>query len=117
MQARVGSIQEARRSLRMSSAEASVLIQDEAQQHIADGTLVMGRESYYAPTVRKFTGDDCIKATLGCHDALTVAMLVEECPSKSLIATALRPFVQTRRSLRYILARNPTQDLERKGRV
>ena len=57
LRARVESIELARRSLAMSSADASVLIQDEAQQHIADGTLVMGRESYYAPTVRKFTGD------------------------------------------------------------
>ena len=57
LRARADAIALARRSLGMSSAEASVLIQDEARQHIADGTLVMGRESYYAPTVRKFTGD------------------------------------------------------------
>lgn len=49
--------------------------------------------------------------------ALKVAVLVEECPSKSLIATALRPFVQARRSLRYILARYSTQDLERRSRL
>jgi acetyltransferase-like isoleucine patch superfamily enzyme len=58
LRARADAIQLARRSLDMTSAEASVFIQDEeTQQHIADGTLVMGRESYYAPTVRKFTGD------------------------------------------------------------
>jgi hypothetical protein len=49
--------------------------------------------------------------------ALKLAVLVKECPSKSLIATALRPFLQARRSLRYVLARYSTQDLERKPRV
>jgi len=54
---RVRAIQQARRSLEMSNVEGVLALQDEAQRHIADGTLVMGRESYYAPEVRKFKGD------------------------------------------------------------
>ena len=44
-----------RRSL--NNAEGSVALQDLAQQHIADGTLVMGTMSYYAPNVVKYRGD------------------------------------------------------------
>ena len=43
-----------RRSL--NNAEGSVALQDRAQQHIADGTLVMGTMSYYAPNVVKYRG-------------------------------------------------------------
>jgi len=41
----------------LNSAESSVALQERAQQHIADGTLVMGNMSYYAPNVVKYTGD------------------------------------------------------------
>ena len=54
---RAGAIQDARRSLAMSNVEGVLALQDEAQKHIASGTLVMGRESYYAPEVRKYKGD------------------------------------------------------------
>ena len=40
-----------------SLADGSVALQDEAKRHIADGTLVLGRETYYAPRVRKYRGD------------------------------------------------------------
>lgn len=48
-------VRHARRSL--SNATGLVAMQDEAQGYIEDGTLVMGRESYYAPRVRKYKGD------------------------------------------------------------
>jgi len=54
---RADAIQHARRSFAMSNAEGVVALQEDAERHIADGTLVMGRESYFAPTVRKFKGD------------------------------------------------------------
>jgi acetyltransferase-like isoleucine patch superfamily enzyme len=53
--ARIDSVQRLRRSL--NNAESSVALQERAQQHIADGTLVMGNMSYYAPNVVKYTGD------------------------------------------------------------
>jgi acetyltransferase-like isoleucine patch superfamily enzyme len=54
---RVDAIQRARRSLSLSNAEGVLTLQDEAQKLIANGTLVMGRESYFAPTVSICTGD------------------------------------------------------------
>lgn len=57
MRARADAIQHARRSLSPSNAEGVLALQEETQRHIADGTIVMGRESYYAPVVRKFKGD------------------------------------------------------------
>jgi acetyltransferase-like isoleucine patch superfamily enzyme len=53
--ARIDSVQRLRRSL--NNAESSVALQERAQQHLADGTLVMGNMSYYAPNVVKYTGD------------------------------------------------------------
>jgi len=41
-----------------SNAERFVLLQEDAQRHIADGTLVMGAHSYAAPTIHKFKGDE-----------------------------------------------------------
>jgi acetyltransferase-like isoleucine patch superfamily enzyme len=41
----------------LSIPEAIVAAQEAAQQHLADGTLVMGRHSYYAPVVHKYKGD------------------------------------------------------------
>lgn len=55
--ARAEAIQSARRSLSLSNAEGTIALQEQAQKHIAEGTLVMGRESYYAPVVHKFKGD------------------------------------------------------------
>jgi acetyltransferase-like isoleucine patch superfamily enzyme len=57
VRARVDAIQRARRSMSLSNAEGILTLQDEAQRLIADGTLVMGRESYFAPTVQVHTGD------------------------------------------------------------
>jgi acetyltransferase-like isoleucine patch superfamily enzyme len=57
LRARADAIQHARRSLSLSNAEGVVALQEDAQRHIADGTIVMGRESYFAPVVRKFKGD------------------------------------------------------------
>jgi acetyltransferase-like isoleucine patch superfamily enzyme len=57
LRARADAVQDARRSFAMSNAEGVVALQEAAQQHIAAGTLVMGRESYFAPTVHKFKGD------------------------------------------------------------
>jgi acetyltransferase-like isoleucine patch superfamily enzyme len=57
LQARADAIQHARRSFSLSNAEGVLALQDDAQKHIADGTIVMGRESYFAPIVRKFKGD------------------------------------------------------------
>ncbi|HEV2785626.1 MAG TPA: hypothetical protein VGV67_04500, partial [Solirubrobacteraceae bacterium] len=53
--ARRDAIERLRRSL--NRAESSVALQERAQQHLADGTLVMGNMSYYAPNVVKYTGD------------------------------------------------------------
>ncbi|MEY2514219.1 MAG: hypothetical protein QOJ89_1577 [bacterium] len=57
LRARADAIQHARRSLSLSNAEGVVALQEDVQRHIADGTVVMGRESYFAPVVRKFKGD------------------------------------------------------------
>lgn len=57
LQARAEAIQHARRSFSLSNAEGVLALQEDAQKHIADGTIVMGRESYFAPIVRKFKGD------------------------------------------------------------
>ncbi len=57
LRTRAGAIAAARRSLSLTNVEGVLALQDEAQKHIADGTLVMGRESYYAPEVRKYKGD------------------------------------------------------------
>jgi len=53
--ARLDSIERLRRSL--NRAESSVALQERAQRHLADGTLVMGNMSYYAPNVVKYQGD------------------------------------------------------------
>jgi len=55
LKARVEAVEHLRRTL--NNAEGSVALQDRAQQHIADGTLVMGTMSYYAPNVVKYKGD------------------------------------------------------------
>jgi acetyltransferase-like isoleucine patch superfamily enzyme len=55
LKARVDAVQHLRRTL--NNAEGTVALQDRAQEHIADGTLVMGNMSYYAPNVVKFKGD------------------------------------------------------------
>ena len=57
LRARADAIQHARRSFALSNAEGGLALQEDVQQHIADGTIVMGRESYFAPVVRKFKGD------------------------------------------------------------
>ena len=57
LRARADAIQHARRSLSQSNVEGVLALQEDAQKHIADGTIVMGRESYFAPVVRKFKGD------------------------------------------------------------
>jgi acetyltransferase-like isoleucine patch superfamily enzyme len=57
LRARADAIQHARRSLSLSNVEGVLALQEDAQRHIADGTIVMGRESYFAPIVRKFKGD------------------------------------------------------------
>jgi len=46
-----------RRRLDLTNPERVVYAQEEAQRHIADGTLVMGRQTYAAPLVHKFKGD------------------------------------------------------------
>ncbi|HWC26501.1 MAG TPA: CatB-related O-acetyltransferase [Solirubrobacteraceae bacterium] len=53
--ARLEAIERLRRSL--NRAESSVALQERVQQHLADGTLVMGNMSYYAPNVVKYAGD------------------------------------------------------------
>ena len=53
--ARLDSIERLRRSL--NRAESSVALQERVQRHLADGTLVMGNMSYYAPNVVKYQGD------------------------------------------------------------
>ncbi len=59
--ARAAAAAHARRALEartgLSNAEGILAMQEEAQRHIAEGTLVMGRESYAAPRVMKFKGD------------------------------------------------------------
>src|SRR4051794_15606774 len=57
LRTRARAVAAARRSLTQTNVEGVLALQDEAQKHIADGTLVMGRESYYAPEVRKYKGD------------------------------------------------------------
>ncbi len=55
LKARVDAVQHLRRTL--NNAEGTVALQDKAQEHIAEGTLVMGNMSYYAPNVVKYKGD------------------------------------------------------------
>ena len=55
VKARRDAVERLRRSL--NRAESSVALQERAQQHLADGTLVMGNMSYYAPNVVKYEGD------------------------------------------------------------
>ncbi len=55
LKARVEAVQHLRRTL--NNAEGTVALQDRAREHIADGTLIMGNMSYYAPNVVKFKGD------------------------------------------------------------
>jgi acetyltransferase-like isoleucine patch superfamily enzyme len=55
LKARVEAVEHLRRSL--NNAAGTVALQDRAQEHIADGTLVMGNMSYYAPNVVKYKGD------------------------------------------------------------
>jgi len=55
VKARIESIERLRRSL--NRAESSVALQERAQAHLADGTLVMGHMSYYAPNIVKYAGD------------------------------------------------------------
>jgi acetyltransferase-like isoleucine patch superfamily enzyme len=55
LKARVEAVDHLRRTL--NNAEGTVALQDRAREHIADGTLVMGNMSYYAPNVVKFKGD------------------------------------------------------------
>jgi len=57
VRARADAIALARRSLQMSNAEGLIELDEDAQRHIAQGRLVMGRESYVAPVVRWFQGD------------------------------------------------------------
>ncbi len=55
--ARVAQTALAAREGPQSNAEGILAMQEQAQKHMADGTLVMGRESYAAPRVMKFKGD------------------------------------------------------------
>lgn len=55
LKSRVEAVEHLRRTL--NNAEGTVALQDRAREHIADGTLVMGNMSYYAPNVVKFKGD------------------------------------------------------------
>ena len=55
LKSRVEAVEHLRRTL--NNAEGTVALQERAQQHIADGTLVMGNMSYYAPNVVKYKGD------------------------------------------------------------
>jgi acetyltransferase-like isoleucine patch superfamily enzyme len=54
---RAEAIRYARRSFGLSNVEGVLGLQEEAQKLIAAGTLVMGRESYFAPIVRQHPGD------------------------------------------------------------
>lgn len=42
---------------RLTNPETFVDMQEDAKRHIADGTLVMGNQTYAAPRVHKFKGD------------------------------------------------------------
>ena len=59
--AKADAARQARRALDqragMTNAEGILAMQEEAQRHIADGTLVMGTQSYAAPRVMKYKGD------------------------------------------------------------
>ncbi|HEV2060272.1 MAG TPA: CatB-related O-acetyltransferase [Solirubrobacteraceae bacterium] len=55
LKSRVEAVEHLRRTL--NNAEGTVALQDRAQEHLADGTLVMGNMSYYAPNVIRFKGD------------------------------------------------------------
>lgn len=55
LKSRVEAVEHLRRTL--NNAEGTVALQDRAREHIADGTLVMGNMSYYAPNVVKYKGD------------------------------------------------------------
>lgn len=55
LKSRIDAVQHLRRTL--NNAEGTVALQERAQQHIAEGTLVMGNMSYYAPNVVKYKGD------------------------------------------------------------
>lgn len=55
LKSRVEAVEHLRRTL--NNPAGSVALQDRAQEHIADGTLVMGNMSYYAPNVVKYKGD------------------------------------------------------------
>jgi acetyltransferase-like isoleucine patch superfamily enzyme len=54
LRSRASALRQARRS--PNNAEGSVACQEQAQLHIADGTLVMGTMSYYAPHVVTYPG-------------------------------------------------------------
>jgi acetyltransferase-like isoleucine patch superfamily enzyme len=55
LRARVHAVQHLRSTL--NNPGGAVALQEEAQRHLADGTLVMGTMSYYAPQIVKFKGD------------------------------------------------------------
>ncbi|MBW3608176.1 MAG: CatB-related O-acetyltransferase [Actinobacteria bacterium] len=55
LKSRVEAVEHLRRTL--NNAEGTVALQERAQEHLADGTLVMGNMSYYAPNVIRFKGD------------------------------------------------------------
>ncbi len=55
LKSRVDAVEHLRRTL--NNAEGTVALQERAQERIADGTLVMGTMSYYAPNVVKYKGD------------------------------------------------------------
>ncbi len=57
VRARADAIVLARRSLAMSTAEGLIELDEDAKGHIAEGRLVMGRESYVPPVVHWFKGD------------------------------------------------------------
>ena len=57
LQARADAIQATRRNLAMDPAQRAKAQREEAERHIAEGTLVLGRASGVAPVVRKFKGD------------------------------------------------------------
>lgn len=52
---RIQAIQQVKR--RLTNPEAFVDLQEDAKKHIADGTLVMGNQTYAAPRIHKFVGD------------------------------------------------------------
>jgi acetyltransferase-like isoleucine patch superfamily enzyme len=58
LRAQLRGVRQARRWLHGTTGAAGLVsLQDEARAHLADATLVIGRESYYAPRVRKYRGD------------------------------------------------------------